>query len=266
MIGSLTRLIAALVPLMLLGPVATADPVEGERFSASLGIFFTDRDTKTRLDGSAGRGSDTDLEADLGLDGSDSVFRLDGYYRFNDRHRADFSVFDLSRTGARQIQRDIQWGDRLFAIDTVVESDNDLTIYKAAYTYSFLRRDEGYLGVTGGLYIADAKVSLAEQNLGQAEVGDVTAPLPVIGLRGEYEFAERWTFRGSGEFFFVEFDDIKGSLVDLYLGVDYQLLDYLSIGLGVNAVTLDVDASKTSFLGELNWQYSGGLLFFKFDF
>ena len=257
------RVILAVSTLLLIGVEAQADSHDA---SVSLGVFVTDRDTKTRLDGTSGRGSDTDLEADLGLDASDSVFRVDGYYRFNDRHRADFSVFDLSRNAAKQIQRDIQWGDRLFVIDTVVEADNDLTIYKAAYTYSFLRRDEGYLGATAGLYVADAKVSLAEQNLGSAEVGDVTAPLPVIGLRGEYQFADRWTFRGSGEFFFVEVNDIKGSLVDIYLGVDYEVLDYLSIGLGVNAVTLDVDASKTRFQGELDWEYSGGLLFFKFDF
>ena len=247
-------------------PVRAADSVEGDRFSLSLGMFFTDRDTETQLDGTTGSGTPTDLENDLGLDSSDNVFRLDGYYRFNDRHRIDFSVFDLSRSSSKQIQRDIQWGDRLFALDTVVDSDFDLTIYKAAYTYVFMPRDEGYLGATIGLYTADTKVSLSEQNLGQAEVGDVTAPLPVIGLRGEYEFADKWTFRASGEFFFIEYEDIDGSLVDLYAGLDYSVTDSISVGLGVNSVALDVDASQSSFQGSLDWKYTGGLLFLKFDF
>ena len=40
----------------------------------------------------------------------------------------------------------------------------------------------------------------------------------------------------------------------------------MSIGLGINSVTLDVDASKNGFQGSLDWEYTGGLLFFKFDF
>jgi len=256
----------AVAALFISAPAAAAALAEGDRFSVSLGIFFTDRDTETRLDGTTENGTITDLETDLGLRASDSVFRFDSYYRFNDRHRIDFSIFDLSRTSSKQIQRDIQWGDRLFAIDTAIDADFDLSIYKAAYTYSFMQRDKGYLGATFGIYTADTKISLSEQNLGQAEIGDITAPLPVIGLRGDYKINDKWTFRGSGEFFFVEFDNIDGSLVDLYAGLDYSLTDSMSVGLGFNSVNLNVDASKSSFQGSLDWKYAGGLLFLKFDF
>ena len=246
-------------------PVA-AQSLEGDRFSLSLGVFVTDRDTETRLDSAAGDGTDTDFESDLGLDASDTVFRVDGYYRFAERHRADFSVFDLSRSNSKQIERDIQWGDSLYAIDTTIKADFDLAIYKAAYTYSFLSDEDGYLGGTIGLYVADVKTSLAEPTLGQAEVGELTAPLPVVGLRGERKLSDRWTFRASGEFFFVEYDDIDGSLVDLYAGLDYSLRDNLALGFGFNSVTLDVDAAKSDFSGAIDWQYSGGLVFLKLDF
>jgi len=256
----------SLTALFFMASAAQAQSIEGDRFSISLGVFFTDRDTETALDGTTANGTPTDLENDLGLDSSDNVFRLDGYYRFNERHRVDFSVFDLSRSSSKQIEREIQWRDTLYAIDTVIDADFDLTIYKAAYTYSFMRRENGYLGATIGIYAADTKVGLSEQNLGQAEVGDITAPLPVIGLRGEREFADNWTFRASGEFFFIEYEDIDGSLVDLYAGLDYAVTDSMSIGLGVNSVALDVDASQSSFQGSLDWKYTGGLLFLKLDF
>ena len=249
-----------------IAPLAMADSLDGDRFSLSLGVFVTDRETEARLDSSLDDGTDTDFENDLGLDSSDSVFRVDGYFRFSERHRADFSVFDLSRKKTTQIDRDIQWGDTLYNVNTAVKSDFDLTIYKAAYTYSFLQRDKGYLGATIGLYVADAGASLAEENVGQAEVGELTAPLPVIGLRGEYALSDRWKFRASGEFFFIEYQNIDGSLIDIYAGVDYGVTDSLSIGLGFNSVNFDVDATKSAFKGALNWQYSGGLLFLKFNF
>ncbi len=254
--------------LTLLSGVASADSHGDERFSISLGVFVTDRDTDTRLDatGTTDTGTDINFEKDLALDSSDTVFRLDGYFRFAEKHRIDFSVFDLSRDASTPINRDIQFGDTQFTIDTTVDTNADLSIYKAAYTYSFMQRDKGYLGATAGLYVADAKVTLSESTLGQSAVGDVTAPLPVIGLRGQYELADRWTFRASGEFFFIEYEDIDGSLVDLYAGVDYRVLDNLSVGLAFNSVTIDVDSANDDFLGALNWRYTGGLLFLKFDF
>lgn len=266
MIRKSIHLVLTMLALTLSAPAATAQSLEGDRFSISLGLFITDRDTETRLDGTIDTGTPTDLEKDLGLDASDNVFRVDGYYRFNERHRVDFSVFDLSRSSSKQIERDIQWGDTLYSINTVIDADFDLTIYKAAYTYAWFRRDNGYIGTTIGLYTADAKVSLAEPSLGQSEIGDITAPLPVIGLRGEYEFTDRWSVRASGEFFFIEYNDIDGSLVDIYAGIDFALLDSVSVGLGVNSVNLNVDASKSGFQGSLDWNYTGGLLFVKFDF
>lgn len=266
MIGKSIILCGVFFALALSAQSATAQSVEGDRFSLSLGLFVTDRDTKTQLDGTIGAGTPTNLEKDLGLDSSDNVFRLDGYYRFNGRHRIDFSVFDLSRSNSKQLERDIQWGDEFYTINTVVDTDFDLAIYKLAYTYAFLHRDNAYLGATFGIYTADTKVSIAEPSLGQAEVGDITAPLPVIGLRGEYQFAERWKIRASGEFFFLEYEDIDGSLVDLYAGVDYAILDHLSIGLGINSVALDVNASRSQYRGSIDWNYTGGLVFFKFDF
>ena len=252
--------------LILLSANAIAGSHHDERFSVSLGAFFTDRDTDTRLDATATRGTDINFEKDLALDSSDTVFRLDGYYRFGDKHRVDFSVFDLSRTASTPINRDIQYGDTMFSINTVVDTDVDLSIYKAAYTYSFMQRDKGYLGATAGLYVADTTATISAPNAGQAAAGDVTAPLPVIGLRGHYEFADRWTFRASGEFFFIEYEDIDGSLVDLYAGIDYRVIDNMSLGLAINSVTIDVSSEDAGFQGELNWQYTGGLLFLKFDF
>lgn len=257
-----------IIGLLLLVPIwASAQSHPDDRFSVNLGTFFTDRNTNTQLDSeSLGKGTEIDFEDDLGLDSSDTVFRLDGHYRFNQKHRLNFSVFDLSRDSSAAIQRDIQFGDEIFLIDTVVNSNFDLRIYKLVYTYSIMQRDNGYLGVSVGAHIADSKIGLAEQNLGKVEVRSITAPLPVLGLRGEYEIADRLTLTAIGEFFMVEFDDVDGSLVDLYLGIDYQVIEHVAIGLGFNTVNFDVDVSKSDFSGSLDWRYDGALLFFKFDF
>jgi hypothetical protein len=258
---------AATAILICHAPATSAQEQEYDRFSISLGVFLTDRESKTRLNGSLGNdGSDVDLESDLGLDRSDTVFRLDGYYRFNESHRIDFSAFDLSRSKTRVIDEEIEWGDTVFPINVNIKSQFSLAIYKLAYTWSFMRRENAYLGLTAGLYVASFGAKLSASDIGSVESDSLTAPLPVIGLRGQYELSEKFTFRASGELFSLNFNEYDGTLIDLYAGIDYQLSEHAAIGLGFNSVSLDVGVTRNRFNGNLDWKYDGGLLFLKFDF
>jgi len=252
---------------LLFSSAAYATP-SSERFSIGIGAFITDRDTNTRLDssGTTNDGTDIDLENDLGLESSSTFFRADGYYRLNRRHRLDFSIYDLSRDGSRQIDKQIQYGDTTFDVNTKVSSEFDLLILKAGYTYTFLQRDKGNLGVSLGLYTADSKIKLSEPTLGSVESRGVTAFLPVIGLNGEYEITPKWTFRGNGQIFKFDIDNIDGSFSDVYAGVDYKLTDRFAIGLGYNKVLFNVESSKSDFTGKLNWDYDGIMLYLKSDF
>lgn len=238
-----------------------------DRFSVSLGMFFTDRDSRMSLDGEVpNSGTDIDLEGDLGLDSSGTVFRMDGYFRFNERHRIDFSAFDLSRNGSKQIDEELVWDGEIYPIDVLIKSSFDMSIYKLAYTWSFMQRDNGYLGATAGLHIVDIGTSISAESIGQSSRGGATAPLPVFGLRGQYDFSEKWSLRGSAEFFVFEYENYSGSLHDIYAGIDYQFSRHVAFGVGINIVGLNVGVAETNFDGDLKWRYGGGLLFLKFDF
>jgi len=256
--------VMALSLSMLTGEVTAEDQKWGFKF----GFFTTDLDTTTQLDSNGGSiGLDTDFEDDLGLDSSEDVFRIDGYYKFNDRHRIDYSYFDLSRSGSGTLQTEINFGDQTFTIDSLIETTFDLEIYKAAYTYSLLTRESYYLGVSGGLYVADFDLGLESlESPLETEAAELTAPLPVLGLRGEYEFNDKWTLQGSMEFFFLEFDDSKGTLSDLYVGLDYQLFASTALGIGYNTAALDVDLDGERTIGAIDWSYDGALVYLKFDF
>ena len=260
----------AMATVILLAPFsqAAAQTTDQEKFSISVGLFVTNRGSNTRFDaqGTGLDGTEVDVESEFGLDTSDSVFRVDAYYNFNEKHRIDFSWFDLSRTGSKQTQQDINWRETFFPSGTVINTNIDLAIYKLAYTWSFMRRDWGYLGLTAGLYIADIGTSLSAPSIGTRDAGGFTAPLPVIGLRGAYHFSDKWSFRASSEIFAFAYGDFDGSLYDTYVGVDYQLFDRMAIGVGFNSVRMNLGVEKEKATGNLDWDYDGGLVFLKFDF
>lgn len=246
---------------------AAAQPTErDERASIVLGAFVTDRDSSTRLDSDGGDGTDIDLEEDLGLESSTNVARLGGYVWLGERHRLDGAYFDLSRSAAVPIQETIEFGDETFVIDTIIETESDLSIIKADYTFAVVARDRGWLGVTAGLYIAETTLSLSQATLGRAETEDVTAPLPLFGLRGDYAINDRITLRGAAQWFGFEADDVDGRLTDFYIGADYGFGERMAVGLAYNRVSMNLGAVEDrGFDARLDWGYDGLMLYFKVD-
>ena len=233
----------------------------------SLGAFFADQNMKTEFEVTVG---DTDLiidfEDDLGLRDSQSVFRLAAFYDFNERHRLDLDIFDLSQTAVVTGTREIEWGDTVFPISAELSTELDLTIYKVAYTYNFLRREKYKLGVTAGFYVADVALHLNLLENDEEERGDLTAPLPVFGFRGEYLISDRWRASASTEWFAVEINQYKGDLHDFLIGIDYRFGNHAAVGLGYNDVEIDVDATEEDLRADLIWQYSGFIGYLRFSF
>lgn len=247
-------------------PCMAADPAT-DRFAISLGAFRPDRDTETRVDStSSGQGTSINFEDHLGLDSSQTVIRIDGHYRFAERHRLDFSIFDLSRDAARTPERAIQFGNAAFGVNTEVVADFDLGIYKLGYTYSFVVSDKGFFGSDIGLYVADVGLTLNTPSNDPSESNSLTAPLPVIGLRGEYHFTDRLTLSGDFEWFGLSIDDIRGRLTDFLISTDYNFTDNLAIGIAYNNVTSDIRYRDEGRNSRLNWGYNGFLLYVKMSF
>ena len=263
-------LIASLLVLAPAAGLAQDERYPDGRSGIILGWFITDRDTETRFDSDSGRGTDIQMEDDLGLESSMTVGRLGGYFWMKPRHRLDFSVFDLSRTASRRIDETIEFGDETFSINTLITSTFDLTITKIDYTFAPLSRPGGYLGFNAGFYIAATEVSLAAsgQNVqATRESEDLTAPLPVFGLRGEFEVTDRITLGGAAQFFKIEIDDTSGSLRDIFIGADYSLGENYAVGLAYNDVSMSIKSEEEGgFRGSLDWGYDGWLIYFKAGF
>jgi hypothetical protein len=85
-----------------------------------------------------------------------------------------------------------------------------MTITKLDYTFAFLTRDNWFFGVDAGLYVMKLGLSLNAPTRGTFSTQSLTAPLPVVGFRGEYGINDRWTLRGSFQWFGVDLTDVSG--------------------------------------------------------
>ncbi|MDX1488831.1 MAG: hypothetical protein R3268_11560 [Acidiferrobacterales bacterium] len=232
-----------------------------DKFKIDVGVFFvTEIDTTvsiTPTGAAAGVGALVEFEDVFGLGNSERVPRIDGYYRFGKRSRVDFTYFKIDRDGTVVTPFDIDFGDAFFPAGTAVTSFFDEEVIKASYGLSFYNVPKAELGISAGLFVSDISVGVSTVPGGASDKGTVTAPLPVIGAYFRYEMPKRWRFVGKVDFFYLEFDDFEGNLIDLRLNVEHQTWKNVGFGFGLNAIGTNLEVDDRDFRGEFDSTLQG---------
>ena len=228
------------------------------------GAYFVD-DSKTQVSLNSnigGIGTVIDYQRDLGGEDGNTIPRIDAYYRFNPRHRIDFTAFSLSRKGERTLAIDLDIGDENFLIDETIRSDIKYTLYKLGYSYSFYHSPKVELSLSAGLNITDYELKFENEDGSKAEAAGVTVPLPVIGLRMGYAITPRWYVRFTSEAFFIDIENtFRGGLINLELNTEYKIFNNFALGIGLARLGTNVEVDDDDWRGSFNDGYRGVTLF-----
>lgn len=245
-------------------------PTVGIRAGAAL---LTEFDSRVRLDSDLlGRGTEIDLEDEFGLRGETNIARGDLWWRIDDdrRHRVELSVFDIRRSGTRQIQREIQFGDEVFAINSTVEAFFDTTVIKGNYRYNFYVDDDLEVGASIGVHGIGLTTGLSQGDVDVRETFDAPVPLPVVGLAAEWLPFDRVRFLAATDALYVKLDDIgggfgtedlEGYLLDVRAGIEWEPIDHFGLGIGYNFFQLDAEYGEDLVSLNGRYRYSGLLLY-----
>jgi len=255
-----------------------ADTVPWEKFGLHLGVFLSDISSDLRF--GAGLGVDVNVEDLFGMDTNTTVFRVDGAWRFtqNLRHRLDFSWYALRRDANRQVLQDftIENPDNgsqvLIPAGTQVNSFFNFDIYKLAYSYSFFQDNRFDLALSLGLFVMPIEFGFNSSGAVTETVDEsITAPLPVVGFRGDFALTPKWFLRMGTEIFYLEFEQFKGAIHNSYGAVEYKPWKHVGIGLGVETMGINIEAAGEDwpgidFKGEVEFNYIGLQLYTKIFF
>jgi len=240
-----------------------------EKFSLNLGVFVSDISSDLSF-GTKAVGVRVNAEDLFGMDTTTSVFRVGGFWRFtkNRRHRLGLNWFSLHRNGNRTIGRDFtitkpDGSEVTIKAGTQVSSMFYIDVYKLDYSYSFFQDDRFDLAALIGVYIMPIKVGFNATGLIKEKAEEsITAPLPVLGLRGGFALTPKWLLNMGTEIFYLEYEQFKGSLYDASVAVEYKLWKHVGIGLAVDTFRIDVEANGEDypgidFKGEIEYNYVG---------
>ncbi|MDJ0839517.1 MAG: hypothetical protein QNK37_23560 [Acidobacteriota bacterium] len=259
------------------------DGLMGNKFNLALGSFLVDFDTKMRADSpELGIGSEIDFETDLEMDKSATDFKFDGTWRFRPRQKLGFGWVQFNRTtSVFRLDRDIQFGERLFDFDSETGATTEQRIIKASYQYIFRKKENAEYRASIGVSALRNRLSLFYNAVveGPREIRDfsddvtrsLNIPVPLAGFHGTWRVAPKWYLRGDAEYFYIDYQQYEGSYTDIKGDLFYAMKRW-GFGLGYNYVDFDMDVENRftdrllEFSGFLRYSFGGTQLYVAFSF
>ncbi len=234
-----------------------------DKWMVRVGAYIVDGSkTQVSLSSNTLLGTTIDYQRDLGGEDGDTIPRIDAYYRFNERHRIDFTSFSIDRKGQTTLAIDITIEDEVFSIGETVRSDIEYTLYKLGYSYSFYHSPKVELSFTAGINFTSYELSFQNSTGTKFEKADVTVPLPMFGLRMGYAITPKWSVNYISESFFIEIDDaFSGALLNNEVNTEYRLFKNFALGAGFARIGLDVDVTDDDWSGSVTDAYNGFTVF-----
>ena len=234
-----------------------------DKWKFELGAYFPSISTTVKLDGSE-VGDNVDLENGLGLDEDDTVWRLDGYWRFFKKHRLGFGYYQLKRDATRRLDEQFYIGDKLFEVGAMTSTELKMGFYSIDYLYSFYQGEKWEISGGLGAYWVDLEFSVqatadinGELLADFLEKTDFNGPLPYLLLSFDYYITPKWLVILKGGYFQLKVGDIDGKLSNIGAKLEYQFTQRFGLGLGYDAFRIDVDIEDSDLRSNIEYNYQG---------
>jgi hypothetical protein len=157
------------------------------------------------------------------------------------------------------------WGDEVYPVNTDIRSRFDFSDLRISAGYSFFRTADKEVGVGLGFHVAAYDLSLSANAIGD-EQEDVTAPLPVLSLYGQFALTERWAIGARLDRFSLLYENYDGSLTALGLDLTYQPFRHVGFGVSYRSLFISLEAEDEGRTLKAEQTFQGPMFFMNVSF
>lgn len=240
-------------------------PWHARRFKFTAGAFFPLNNTQVQVGrNSTDTGTEIDLEDDLGFSKSSVSFLSTFEWRISRRSRLGFEYFNLDRTSSKTLERDITFGDNTYNVNARISAYFNVQIARIAYGYAFLSKPKYEAGLLIGSHVMFVDLGLRLEGEGQSveyrDSFNFTAPLPDVGVWGEFVLGKRFGLYVNANYLAIKIDNIDGRILSYNLSLLYNVHKNFSLTAGYTGLNFKIDTVRERLNGYLKWGYNGPTL------
>jgi hypothetical protein len=268
--GRLVFTLAVLLTVLGLNVVAWGQEGTAEKasvwpkkppFSLRIGTYFSSVDTRVRIDGANGLGTEIDLGSVLKIPKTATVFRANGDFRILSWFGVEAEYYRINRSKVVAIDQEFTAGDIVFAINDTVSTKYITSYLDLALKFFLIHRERLDLGLWVGAKVHFLQLGLENQSaeIGTASVNRKTwFAVPAGGLQFSYSLLPRLYLYGKAGYFSYKVSDTKRFNNTRYdICLDYYVWKSLGIGATYEYSKSSVASDNTSFVGLIKTKASG---------
>lgn len=234
-------------------------------FTIAIGGFLPHVSSQGRLSSPSLPGSSVDLEHALGLAPNLQSLDVLATIRLGKKQLITLGYFGFRRSATKSLQDSIVWGDSVYHAGADLDATAALQYYGLTYRYYFFRKERWELGAGLGIdgLVMSASLGLRVASGGgfadsAKRSGSLTAPAPMLGIYGDWEFVPRFYLRAQAQLLYINnVESYGGGITDDRLAVEWYPLHNYGVGLGYHYVGVKVTKTFSNG-GELEYKYYVG--------
>lgn len=228
-----------------LAAFASAAYADDDRFTLRLGAMQAD--AESRITGRAEFAGDTyDYDSDRFDIGDDIVPRVEGTFRFGERHRIHFNYFRYDAGNGASLGEDVTFDGTTFPAGSRVDLDTRFDLGSVVYDYGLIETPTFGFGLQVGAETAGLRGTLrgesGEESFRVRESERGTAPM--VGARISANTADgRWRVIAQAQYLdadWGDFGDYDGDITRANALVEYRFTPKFGIFAGYDWFDLDV--------------------------
>lgn len=253
------------LPMTLAMALLASMPAQADddRFTLRLGAMQADADISLR--GAVDyEGQTYDYETSRMGFGDDTAPRVEGGFRFGNRHRLLFNYFQFDKDRRYMLDQEVSFGDTTFPAGSNARAEAQFDLASLVYDFALVETDTTGFGLQIGAEWAKLEGrAAAEAGEDRFEArDDADGVAPVVGARFSANTADqRWRFTLQGQYLdagWGDFEDYDGDITRANALVEYRFTRNFGVFAGYDWFKLDVEKTfDATSRGALDLRFKG---------
>ena len=242
-------------------------PLLTSQFTVDGGLFFPQSDFEFEVAGSfdTGLAEPIDFEKVYGSSIDDKIASIDFTWRFSNDWSlwGQYMKFD-DRVASAVLNEDVQWGDVTFGAGTGIAAGLENSVTRVFFGRNFAKSAQSELGVGFGAHIIQVNTFIEGAAIingnpvgSRRETARTSGALPNLGGWYTHALSPKLAIRTRIDWLGADIGKYNGHILNLSLGVNYQMFEHLGVGLNYNWLEVDVEVDDGPWRGELLSRSSG---------